>query len=254
MFVSVDGALINTVSFGAGDDVFVAHGGWTGSWEIWQQPFERLSQKRRCVAYDHRGCGATSSDPASIDANRLVDDLFAVMDTLEVKQCTLAAESMGGFIGLLAVERRPERFTGLVLVSSVYEVTPDATAGLVAGSRADYVRTIAEFVEACVPEPDSEHLKRWGRDILGRAEPEAAARLLEGCYGESADLSKIAVPTLIIHGTKDTIVSPDIATHLATEIADAELHLLDGAGHVPTVTRPDQVVEIIDDWLRRRIV
>lgn len=253
MFVSVDGALINTVSFGAGSDAFVAHGGWTGSWEIWQQPFERLSQERRCIAYDHRGSGETVSDPTSIDANRLVADLFAVLDALEVKQCTLAAESMGGLIGLLAVERQPERFNGLVLVSSVYEVTPEATAGLVAGSRADYLLTVSEFVEACVPEPDSEHLKRWGRDILSRAEPEAAARLLEGCYGETANLAKIAIPTLIIHGTEDAIASPDVASHLAEEIADAELHLLEGAGHVPTVTRPNEVVEVINDWMRRRI-
>lgn len=253
MFLSVDGALINTVSFGAGSDVFVAHGGWTGSWEIWQQPFERLSQGRRCVAYDHRGSGETVSDPTSIDADRLVADLLSVLDTLGIEQCILAAESLGGFIALLAVERHPERFNGLVLVSSVYEVTPEATAALVAGSRANYLLTVTEFVEACVPEPDSEHLKRWGRDILGRAEPEAAARLLEGCYGESVNLSKIAIPTLIIHGTEDAIASAGIASHLANEIADAELHLLDGVGHVPTVTRPDRVVEIIEDWIRRRI-
>lgn len=254
MFVPIDGALINTVSFGGANQVFVAHGGWTGSWEIWQQPFEILSRRRRCIGYDHRGSGATTSDPASISVDRMVRDLIAVMDHLEVQQVTLAAESMGGLIALSAIEKYPQRFNGLVLVSSIYEVTPEATAHLVAGSRTNYARTVAEFVEACVPEPESEHLKEWGREILLRADPEAAARLFEGSYGVVVDLAKVQVPTLVIHGSADAIASPDNARHLASEITDSELHILEGAGHVPTVTSPRQIADLIGDWMDRRIV
>src|SRR5579859_3452681 len=43
MFLDVRGVRLNVVSFGSGTRTFVATGGWTGSWELWQQPFELLT-------------------------------------------------------------------------------------------------------------------------------------------------------------------------------------------------------------------
>ena len=52
MFVNVGGSWINTVSFGAGPRTLVATGTWVIGWEAWQEPFESLSQSRRCIGYD----------------------------------------------------------------------------------------------------------------------------------------------------------------------------------------------------------
>lgn len=251
MFVPINDTLVNAVSFGSGHNTLVAHGGWTGSWEIWQQPFERLSRTRRCISYDHRGSGETAAPGEKITGDQLVADLFSLLDAFEIDRCTLAAESMGGVIAMLAVEQQPQRFQGLVLVSSASEVTREATVHLVEGSRADYRATVTAFVEAAAPEPDTDHLKRWGRDILMRADPENAARLFEGSYGVSANLAAIVIPTLVIHGTADAIVPTDTARRIASEIKNAELHIIEGAGHVPTVTRPDVVTDIIEHWLER---
>jgi len=100
----------------------------------------------------------------------LVDDVFVVLDAYKIDRCILAAESAGALTALGAALRRPERIEGLVLVDGQYYrgVPPEQDAFL-KGLQADYPATLDWFVVACVPEPDSEHLRRWGRQILRRA-------------------------------------------------------------------------------------
>lgn len=244
MFRRVDDVDFNTVSFGVGERTIVAHGGWTGSWQLWQQPFELLSPTWRCVSYDHRGSGETVAPIESITAGTLVADLFGVLESLEVGRCVLAGESMGGLVAMAAVLAEPERFEGLVLVSSPVP-GQDGAERLIAGGRLDYTATATAFARACLPEPESGPYLRWGTGILLRSEGEVAARLLEASAAIASDPAGIAVPTLIVHGTADAIVPVAAAHHLAATIPGAELVLLDGAGHVPTFTRAHDVVDAI---------
>jgi pimeloyl-ACP methyl ester carboxylesterase len=248
MFIKVNNALLNTVSLGKGRRTFLTHGGWVGNWEVWQQVFELMSNSWRCVGYDHRGAGESPVPPETITPEALVDDLFAVMDALEVERCIVAGESAGGFIALMAVLRQPNRFEGLVLIGATSGLTVETAKPIVDGCRRDYPATVSAFVNACVPEPESEHIRRWGRNILLRAEPEAAARLLESAYEREFNLalSDIAVPTLVIHGSEDVIIPMNVGKQIAESIPDAELLILEGAGHVPTMTRPQEVVAAIE--------
>lgn len=252
MFISHAGHLLHSVEFGDGEPVFMAHGGWVGSWELWEEPFGRLHHELRCIAYDHRGSGASTFGPETISPQALVDDLFAVMDAHGVETCVLAGESLGALTCMTAVLRAPERFTGLVLVDGVPAAAGPAPA-LVAGSRTDYPATVAAFVDACVPEPACDHIRAWGRHILLRADPEAAARILESHYDEqlTPEAERIPIPTLILHGEHDMIVPVDAARALAARIPDSSLVVLPDTGHVPTLTRPDEVSTAIRDWLGR---
>ncbi len=247
VFLRVNGVRLHAVSFGDGHRTLLATGGWTGNWELWEQPFELLTAAGwRCISYDHRGSGESPVDPGLITADTMVDDIIGLLDTFDVQQCVLAGESMGGPIAQLALERNPERFSGLVLVDPAEAVFNDRRAMLAAASRADYPKTVNAFIERCVPEPDSDHLRRWGRDILLRAEPEQAARLLEMWQdAPTSDPSKITVPTLIVHGAADAIAPLEYARTLSQLLPDAELIVLHGVGHVPTMTRPHEVVDAI---------
>jgi 3-oxoadipate enol-lactonase len=248
MFVRSGTALLNVAAFGVGRRILVAHGGWTGTWEMWQQVFETMTSTWRCVGFDHRGSGATSSGTEEITRERLVADLFTVLDACNVERCVLAAESAGGIIALDAAAAAPDRFAGLVLVDTLPAVTHETVASLVEGSRSDYGATVARFVEACVPETGAEHLKRWGRQMLMRSDGETAARLLECLIGPALDLSAITMPTLVLRGELDTIASPEAAATLTDGIPGASLRTIPGAGHVPTVTAPDIVAHEIESW------
>lgn len=250
MFIPAGGYQLNTVQFGSGADTFVAHGGWVGSWELWQDPFQLMQDRWRCIGYDHRGSGASTAPASAITPEALVDDLFTVLDTFDVEQCVLAGESLGALTCALAIERDATRFVGVVFVDGIPAADRDRMAPLIDGSRSDYPATVGWFVDACVPEPNSEHIRRWGRQILLRADPEAAARILE-VHAEAnvaPNFPAIGLPALVIHGELDAIIPVAAAEMVANAIPDSELVVIPGAGHVPTLTRPGEVVAAIEDW------
>lgn len=116
-----------------------------------------------------------------------------------------------------------------------------------AACRADWAATAAAFVDRCLPEADSDHLRAWGRRILLRSDPESAARLLEGMDQVALDPAVLRIPVLSIHGALDAIVPVAAARGLAAALPDVTSHVLDGAGHVPTMTRPDAVARLFQE-------
>jgi pimeloyl-ACP methyl ester carboxylesterase len=84
----------------------VAHGGWVGSGEPWQAPFEQLSRRWRRVTYDHRGTGGSRQRADAITAQVLIDDLFRVLDARRIDRCVLAGESSGAVIAPAAPRPR----------------------------------------------------------------------------------------------------------------------------------------------------
>ena len=249
MFVTVGNAKIYATSFGSTTSpVILGIGGWIGSWELWAEPFSILSQNWHTIAYDHRGAGATIAPVESITFERLVDDVFAVLDAYTVEDCVLAAESAGTLTALGAALKYPHRITGLVIVDGLfYRETPPEKDPFLLGLRQAYPATLDRFVEACVPEPDSDHIKRWGHQIIDRASQEAAIALHLAASKPDLrnDLHRISQPTLIIHGEADVLVSVEDARRLAKTIPNAKLKVLPGAGHVPTMTRPFEVAREI---------
>lgn len=250
MFITVDDATLFTAAFGPKMSVpILALGGWIGSWENWLEPFSVLSESQRVIAYDHRGSGVSIAPIESITFDALVDDVFAVLDEYDAEHCVLAAMSLGAAVALGAALKRPERIAALVLINPIdLSVQPqrESDAFLQALKR-DYPRALQGFIEACIVEPDSTHIKHWGWHILNRASQDAAIALYRVsrsiAFGDA--LTRVAQPTLIIHGDADRVASLESARWLAETLPDARLEVIEGAGHMPTLTRPIEVAREI---------
>lgn len=257
MFITHNQARIFTIALGHGRRAIVGIGGWIGSWEVWASTFSLLGPTWRAIAYDHRGSGATLAPVETITIDAMVDDLFAVLDAYGVNECVLAAESAGALVAVQAALSNPRRVAGLVLVDGLVYRPPLAEAQdtFLQGLRRDYTATVAHFVEQCVPEPDSDHLRRWGRQILARADQDAAIALYQAVATVDVrrSLPEVTQPVLLLHGEADAIVPVAAAKWLASILPDYELHILPGAGHVPTITRPAEVAEQIESFARRRL-
>lgn len=253
MFIPVPDALLYANAFGPENArAILGIGGWTGSWELWTDTFALLSNTSRTIAFDHRGTGATVCEVSSITFENLVQDVFAVMDAFDIEQCVLAGESAGAAVALSAALKHPERISALVLAGAMYVAEPlDGPDLFRIGLEKNYVGTIDRFVRACLPEPDSEHFARWGNMILNRAPQDAAIALLDISRNLDlrAQVSQVQQPTLLIHGARDAIVPVHRAQWLAQNIPQAQLHIVDDAGHVPTFTRPNIVANTIREFL-----
>ena len=251
MFLKSADADVFVTSCGAGPRTLVAHGGWVGSGELWQLPFEELSKSWRCVTYDHRGTGATVNRAPQITFELLVDDLFRVLDALKIERCVLAGESSGACVVLEAALRHPERFNGLVLVDGRY--MGGLTAGarrFIDGCKTDFEATMQMFVNACIPEQDCAAERGWAKQIVMRSSGPDAVQLMECLEVVQVEgrLQQIALPTLLIHGTADVITPLLNSQNLAQKIPNSRLVTIEGAGHVPTMTRPAEIVRAIDDF------
>jgi pimeloyl-ACP methyl ester carboxylesterase len=255
MFVDVtDGKLFALRHGDRTQQTIVGIGGFVGSSEVWAEVFALLSDRWSTIAYDHRGTGASVAATSSISMDNLYGDLFAVMDAFGVERAVVAAESSGALTALSAALAQPERVSHLVVVGGSYHVDPRSDPGLSDWERAmltSYEDWAMSFVEQCTPEPDSEHIKAWGKKILDRAAPEDAVALSTSMQGVDLRprLGQIAQPTLVMHGRLDAIVPLASSELLASSIPTAEMKILEGAGHVPIVTRPLEVADAVAAFL-----
>ena len=122
------------------------------------------------------------------------------------------------------------------------------------GLQTNFDATLNYFIKACVPESDSEHIKGWGLKILQRASQDAAIALYNAVYGVDLrhEFARVMQPTLILHGDKDVIVPIESAMWLAKTLLHSKLVVLEGAGHVPTVTRPEVVAREITSFFEQQ--
>jgi pimeloyl-ACP methyl ester carboxylesterase len=257
MFIPINGHRVHTVSFGTGPRTILMHGGWIGSWELWQQPMEELSRGWRTVAYDHRGTGETKTPVAEITADGLVSDVFGVLDAYGIDRCVIASESAGAQTILSAVAQAPSRFAAVVIVAGLLKrERVDSDAAVIAAMRHDFPRFLHGFVDTCLPEDTEGYLRQWGRDIVQRTTAEQAIRLFELQYETDVTsvLASIQIPALFLHGDLDQIVPiASVRTAVAAR-AQYEFIEMPQVGHVPTVSRPREVVRAMEAFLSRSLL
>ena len=255
MFLDIDGNKVFALSFGKGPKTILAHSGWIGNFEDWIATLAPLSETWRTVVYDHRGAGETQVPVEKISPEALIDDVFRVMDAMQIEKCVLAGFSRGTVTVMRAVLRHPERFDGLILLNGHGEVQiPDLTMPQrVAPSEwpgETFLDRLEWFADRCTPEPESEHIKRWATNILSRSSPEVADKIFTMRADESIDWAKrlpeLKIPTLLIHGEKDIFYRITGMEYTRSLIPNSKLVVMEGSGHLPAMVRPQDVADEIN--------
>lgn len=249
MFMEVGGRQVFMVDLGGGGLPFVAHSGWVGTWEDWEPQLAALSRTRRVVGFDHRGAGRTGGDPAAVTFEALVDDLIALLDALGISRCALGGFSSGNRVVQEAVARQPDRYAGLVLMCP--HETPEANEGFIGLLQADHYAGIEAFLDRCLPEPDSDHVRRWARDVLHQSSAEQAVVLLRALSGPTVATQRpgtLALPTLVVQGDTDPLSPVAYGEALVTAIPGAK-HVVVPGGHLIAQTRPEATAAPMADFL-----
>jgi pimeloyl-ACP methyl ester carboxylesterase len=254
MFLDIAGNKVFALSFGRGPRTILAHSGWVGNFEDWIAALAPLSETWRTVVYDHRGTGETLVPVEQITHEALVDDVFAVMDALSIDRCILAGFSRGVMTVMRAVLRDPGRFEGMILMNGTGEVVVPGAAPVprVPPSKwpgQTHRDRLRWFIERSTPEPESEHIRRWGTNILSRALPEAAERIMTMQWEKPVDwaveLPRLHLPTLLLHGEKDFACTIETQRYIQSLIPGSKLVVFEGSGHIPAMTRPNEVAAAI---------
>jgi 3-oxoadipate enol-lactonase len=236
---------LHVIAVGAGIPVLLLSG-WSAAAQVWEPTTSELSRHARCITPDTRGTGWSAEGDGPVTLGDLVGDVFRVLDALDVRRCVLAGESVGGLVAVHALARHPSRFLGLCLVGAPAELDARTAGAIVEGTLADYPETVRTLVETGLPERGTDHLVPWAEELFLTTRPTTAVELLRAATGTPLpDVSGLEVPTVVVHGTDDAVVPVEEAHELAARLPGARLRLLEGVGHLPTVTRPREVAEAI---------
>jgi pimeloyl-ACP methyl ester carboxylesterase len=198
-----------------------------------------LSERGWCVlALDNRGCGETTISRGYTIAD-LADDVAGLWRHLGISSSHLLGISMGGMIAMTLAVRRPKELASLVVVSSVPRWEPEHAEGSCAGkSRPEIEAAMFKYFAPKFAEKQRLLIRALVKD-LSKAfdDPKIAAgtraqrAALEG-FDARAELSRIAVPTLVIHGGEDRIAPSERGSAIAGAIPGARLEIVPGVGHL----------------------
>ena len=185
-----------------------------------------------CVVFDLRGSGETPPSCLPHTTARMAMDALDVLTAAGYDAAHVQGVSLGGMVAQELAIRAPERVLTLVLGATTAgggAATPSSVGALwsVLGSPPGGVRP--------------------GRLSLRGAFNQAWAA---SRHDATARLTRVAVPTLVVHGEQDTLLPPVNAVDLAALVPGAELRLLDGAGHFFAVEEPEAAAEVVLEWLR----
>jgi 2-succinyl-6-hydroxy-2,4-cyclohexadiene-1-carboxylate synthase len=243
--------------------VLLLHG-FTGDRSTWSPVAERLAARRRVIVPDLPGHGATSvaTVPDLAGTTRLLAELLAM---LGIRAVTLVGYSMGGRIALHFALVAPIPVTALVLESASpglptederrrRRTSDDALAASIEGDG------VAAFAGRWETQPlfatQSAALRARLREQRCRNQPSGLAaslrRMGTGAQPWLGDrLAELRCPVLLVTGAQDAKFLR-IANAMEAVVPDARHVVVDGAGHMVHLERPDAFGGVLETFLDQR--
>jgi pimeloyl-ACP methyl ester carboxylesterase len=217
---------------------------------MWHPQTAAFGAGRRVIAPDLRGYGGSSVRPGRTGLDEFARDLAALLDVLGVERAVLCGLSMGGQIVLEFHRLFAERVAGLVLADTFARGETESGREeryaradvLERDGMAGYAHGVLDSMigPATVREqPDvAAHVLR----MMLAAPPAGAAAALRGRAERpdyTAMLARITAPTLVVVGRDDVFTPVADARFLHERIAGSRLAVVQDAGHMPNLERPD---------------
>ncbi|CAM3598492.1 alpha/beta fold hydrolase [Nocardioides zeicaulis] len=258
-------------SGGPGRPVVLIHG-WPLSGESWSEQVGPLSAAgHRVVAYDRRGFGRSDKPSGGYDYDTLADDLDGVLEELDLTDVTLVGFSMGGGEVARYIARHGEdRIHSVVFAAAVPPylmksddnpdgpLTEEAAKEMEDGLKADRTTFFdgftRDFFSADGELKVTEEQRQEAIALCHQSDQTAALGCMEafGTTDFRDDLTKVTVPTLVIHGDSDAIVPFEGSgqrTHAA--IASSDLVVVEGAPHGFNVSHAEEFNRALLHFLER---
>ncbi|HYW49571.1 MAG TPA: alpha/beta hydrolase [Gemmatimonadaceae bacterium] len=254
---------------GSGQPVVLIHG-WPLSHRMWEGQVTALVDAGfRTIAYDRRGFGESERPSSGYDYDTFASDLNDLLTTLDLRDVILAGFSMGGgevarYLGTYGSDRIAKAmFIGavppfLLKTADNPEGADQAVFdGMMAGVRKDRIAFLDGFFhpffnytgQKDFPVDAIAHAK-W---VAYAASPVATVECIRafGTTDFRADLKKITIPTLVLHGTADQIVPFDGSGKRTAEmIPGSTLVTIEGGAHGLPVTHPDELTKAMVDFAK----
>lgn len=267
-FLRTDGPNLYYEVVGEGEPLVLVHGSWNDH-TSWQPAIEAdIRASFRVVSYDRRGHGQSEPGEGPGTRRQDEDDLADLIEALGPAPAHVAGNSFGAATALGLAARRPELFRTLTVheppLVAIVDGDPAAleemgrtraSIGAVLDllRQGEHERGARLFVEEVAVGPDT-----WDR--LPRSTRETFVHNAPTFLGEQSDpdwatldlaaLARCEVPVLLSGGTESPAWLSTVLDHLAAALPRARRQRLEGAGHIPHVTHPQEYVAALTGFIR----
>jgi pimeloyl-ACP methyl ester carboxylesterase len=263
-FVQAGGLRMHVAEAGEGEPMLLLHG-WPQHWYAWRKVIPQLAPHVRVICPDFRGFGWSDVPDGGYDRETMARDVLALMDALDLQSVRLVGHDWGGWIGFLLALGHPERFErclalGIVppwpsrdplAVLDIWRVsyqlllgapllgrgavsTAMARAGLRSAGDAMTEEDISAFTDRLHGERGRASELLYRTFLLRELAPVALGRY---------DAARLSVPTRLVVGERDPVLSTRTLKQTAARSDAVELEVVPGAGHHLADERPDLVAD-----------
>lgn len=271
MRMTVNGVTYEVNTTGEGPPLLLLHG-FTGSAQSWDTFVPTWSQSFEVITIDLIGHGQTDAphDPARYAMTHAVDDLVALLHSLNLSKITLLGYSMGGRLALSFAVQHPSLVEALILESS----TPGLATEAERQARITQDHRLAEsieqrgmvwFVDYWEQIPLFAPVKKLPEEVQLALREQRLSNKVRGLanslrgMGTGAQrsnwdaLAELDMPVLLIVGELD-VKFHDIAKQMATSIHDCTIIPVAATGHLVHVEQPQIFDTIVMDYLKQTIL
>lgn len=244
-------------SSGKGTPIVFLHG-FTLDLRMWRRQVEFFSKKYRVITYDSRGHGKSCCPKTGYSRQDYVRDLKRFIEKLKLKKFHLAGLSMGGATALGYAIDYPQKLLSLTLVDAAAgghkfpkKYCDHRDVALTLGVEEAKRRRIKTAVFYYANR--NEEVRQELADMMAGHCGHLWLDPKRGKYKDRNDVElskKINLPTLIFVGEKDRFFIP-LAKILHKNIADSEMDVIPGAGHMTNMEAPERFNRRLEQFLER---
>lgn len=214
-----------------------------GALESYDDLLARLGERWSILRYDQRGAGLSDRVTGPLSVDMPAADLKALLDGLNIDgPVALVGAAVGAAVAIRFATRYPQKVSALALLAP--------STGILAHRHTatmEKIEKLEQCAASCISPEDS-----YDQDETSRRAPDPASyaatwRMLFE-LDLNVDFTRIACPTLVVAGLKDTDRPPDHVAQVASLIPGARFMILD-TGHVMAIDTPDLVATTLTAFL-----
>lgn len=224
---------------------------------MWMPQATALAERYRVLTLDFPGFGDTQPTDTPMTVELMADLVHEWLDAIGVtKPVVVGGLSMGGYVAMALARRHPERLRGLILADTKADAD-DAAAKTKRDEMIQFAtdKGAAAVMDKMLPNLVADDASTTMPEVveqiraIGHRQSTAGVIAGLGALRDRPDanptLSKIAVPTLVIVGEKDTVTPVAQAKKLQSSIPGATLTIIPGAGHLSNLEAPGAFTDAV---------
>ena len=268
-FLAINGRRVCYQDVGEGFPVLFGHS-YLWDHAMWAPQVAQLSKMYRCIVPDLWGHGQSAALPkVPYSVEEVADDMAALLEALQIESYAVVGLSVGGMWAAHLALRDPDKVRALVLMDTFLGAEPEN-----AKARYFAMLDLAEksgsfplpLIDQILPMFFSARTLRAGLPLVSAFQktlvnlPAAAipsiVQLGRAIFGRDSleqQLPYIDVPTLIMVGREDLPRPVAEAERMARLIPGAQLRVIENAGHISNLEKPEVVIGHLAEFLRNAI-